>query len=107
MSFKKPSARPLQHHLSSYFITVSAMRRDGWVVMARCRACHLDAWVCLSTVIRLNGPDVQLFGRTTRCRRYGCQGRMIFMATPPGAQHGQFWPLLRPQEPKDGSTPLS
>ncbi|MFA4900530.1 MAG: hypothetical protein WC563_13490 [Brevundimonas sp.] len=74
-------------------MTVSQMRRDGWHVCARCPRCHLDCWVDLSVVIRLSGQNVKLWNARTRCRRYGCTGKMIFLCTPPGEALGAFWAL--------------
>ena len=96
MGYRKPAQRGLGHHLRSYHITASAMQRDGWVIKTHCTTCYLDCWVDLATVIRLNGPDTKLFGRTTRCRRYSCPGRMVFLATPPGETHDAFWVLEGP-----------
>lgn len=104
MGYKKPSQRGLSHHLQNYHITVSAMRRDGWVVKAHCTACYLDCWVDLTTIIRLSGPETRLFGRTTRCRRYACPGRMVFLATPPGELHGAFWELEGPPNAAAGAS---
>lgn len=72
------------------------MRRDGWVIKAHCTSCYLDCWVDLDVLIRLNGPETKLFGQSARCRRYGCPGRMVFLATPPGELHGAFWELEGP-----------
>jgi hypothetical protein len=92
MGSRKYENRPLAYHLATP-VAIGEMRRRGWVVMARCRTCHLDLRVDLDVMIRLNGHDMQLFGKTCRCRRLGCGGRMIFMGTPPGQQLGLFWPL--------------
>lgn len=69
--------------------------------MARCQACQLDLRIDVDLMVRLNGPDLVLFGRTCRCRRMGCAGRMFFMGKPPGQQIGLFWRLRKP----DGSRP--
>ncbi len=93
MGFRKHENRPLSYHLATP-VSVSEMRQRGWVVMARCQACQLDLRIDLDLVVRLNGPDLVLFGKSCRCRRMGCSGRMIFMGTPPGQQIGLFWTLL-------------
>lgn len=62
----------------------------------RCQACQLDLRIDMDLMVRLNGPDLVLFGRTCRCRRMGCSGRMFFMGTPPGQQVGLFWRLAKP-----------
>ncbi len=92
MGYRKRARRGLAYHLATP-ATISVMLRDGWVVMARCPACQLDLRIDLELMARLNGADLVLFGRTCRCRRMGCSGRMFFMGTPPGEQHGLFWPL--------------
>lgn len=94
MGYKRPDRRPLHHHLSTPS-SIGQMRRDGWVVIARCRACDLDLRIDLSLMIRLNGGDLVLFGKSCRCRRLNCEGRMVFLATPPGEQLGVFYPLRR------------
>lgn len=95
MGFRAYAQRPLAYHLATP-ISASEMRRRGWVAAARCLACHLDLRIDLDLMVRLNGPDLSLFGRTCRCRRLACLGRMIFMGTPPGQQIGLFWPLEKP-----------
>lgn len=103
MGYKKPTMRGLAHHLSTP-TTISQMRRDHWVVMARCTTCQLDLRLDLGILIRLNGPDLTLFGRDCRCRRMACPGRMIFMATPPGEPAGMFWVLRAVPKPSHGTT---
>ncbi|MNJ26784.1 hypothetical protein D3C77_212740 [compost metagenome] len=92
MGFLKYENRPLSHHLTTP-VSIAEMRRRRWVILARCRDCHLDLRIDLDLMVRLNGPNLVLFGKTCRCRRMGCAGRMIFMGTPPGQQVGLFWPL--------------
>lgn len=95
MGFRKYENRPLSYHLATP-LSIGEMRRRGWVVMARCRTCELDIRIDLDLMIRLNGHDLMIFGKTCRCRRLGCGGRMMFMGTPPSAQHGVFYPLKAP-----------
>lgn len=76
-------------------MTISMMRRDGWRIRTLCTTCWLECWVSLDTLIRLNGGDLILWDQTTRCRRYMCDGRAMFQATPPGEQIGLYWPLQR------------
>jgi len=94
MAFKKPEVRSLAHHMAAApHMTVSQFRRDHWVLMTRCPVCHLDCWVDLDAVVRLAGPETRLWNARSRCRRYGCDGRMIFLCTPPGQSRGAFWAL--------------
>jgi hypothetical protein len=81
-------------------MTASQFRRDQWAICARCPHCHLDCWVDLTVVIRLSGPEVKLWNRWARCRRYGCPGRMVFLCTPPGEARGAFWALHDPPQAK-------
>lgn len=99
MGYVKPENRGLGHHLSvAPHMTVGQLRRDRWVICARCPRCHLDCWVDLDTVARLSGSQVTLWNRWARCRRYCCSGRMVFLFTPPGEPSGVFWPLHDPPE---------
>lgn len=91
MGYKKPERRALSELLHPGN-TAGQMRRDGWRVRARCLHCQLELLVDLDSVIKLNGYGVKLWGRSPRCRRVGCEGRMIFLGSPPG-WHGAFWPL--------------
>ena len=105
--------RSLGEHLSTApYTTIRQMRRDGWVISTRCPRCHLDCWVNLDVLIKLNGPELKLWNRTARCRRYSCSGRMIFLATPPGQMLGAFWALQDdPDRPRrslqNGERPLT
>jgi len=94
MSYKKPEMRELSHHLAAArTMTASQFRRDHWILMTRCRRCHLDCWVDLDVLIRLSGPETRLWNARARCRRYGCPSKMIFLCTPPGQSRGVFWAL--------------
>ncbi|WP_295226986.1 hypothetical protein [uncultured Brevundimonas sp.] len=105
MGYKKPENRGLGHHLSvAPHMTVSQLRRDHWTISTRCPRCHLDCWVDLTVVIRLSGPQVKLWNRWARCRRYGCPGRMVFLFTPPGEPKGVFWPMHDPPEARVKAT---
>lgn len=95
MGYKKPERRGLGHHLvAARTMPVGQMRRDGWAIRTHCPVCYLDCWVSLEVLVLLNGYDLKLWNRRAQCRRYGCRGRMVFMATPPGEEHGAFWPLV-------------
>lgn len=102
MSFKRPERRSLHHHLTTPS-SIGQMRRNGWRVQARCVRCHLDLRVDLSVMTELRGFDFVLFGKTSRCRRMHCEGRMIFMGAPPGGDRNVFYHLaaIPPVPPAD------
>ncbi|CAM2808601.1 hypothetical protein BDI01nite_31470 [Brevundimonas diminuta] len=62
---------------------VGDLQRQGWPVVACCLHCHLEMTVDLAVVRRALGEDFVLWGRTARCRRRHCQGRMCFWTYPP------------------------
>ena len=62
---------------------VGDLQRQGWAVVACCLHCHLEMTVDLAVVRRALGEDFVLWGRTARCRRRHCQGRMCFWTYPP------------------------
>lgn len=66
--------------------TVGDLIKQGWPVVARCHRCGLEMDVRLDLLARRVGPDVSLWGRTARCRRRHCQGRMLFWTYPPRAR---------------------
>lgn len=65
--------------------TAADLAARGWPVHARCLTCQLEMDVDLARVIAERGPALVLWGRTSRCRRRRCQGRMAFYVTPPRA----------------------
>ena len=92
MGYKKPERRDLGDLLASQ-ASVGQMRRDGWIIYARCRHCETDLRVDLNVTARIMGADYKLWDRTTRCKRVGCEGRAAFVCTPPGWAPGTLWPL--------------
>ena len=63
---------------------VAAMHTHRWEVVAKCGKCALQMKVDLQRVKRERGPTMVLWDRDARCRRVGCNGRMVFMAKGPG-----------------------
>lgn len=86
-----PPAHPLEA------LTVTDMWRKGWALRAVCHICRQKMDVDLVALIRLNGPQMILWGRTTKCKIHLCAGTMSFEAcTLPGA----FWQSVSRIDPK-------
>lgn len=69
----------------SYCPTLGDMARRGWTLSARCRTCRLAMAVDLDLVIRARGGGWSPWGRTAKCRRLHCGGRMHLRAYAPRA----------------------
>lgn len=93
MGYKKPERRDLCD-LFGAEPSLKIMQRQGWRIMARCTSCHIDMRVQYEVAIYLNGADFKLWGKSARCRRWGCDGRTIFMTSPPGWADC-WWPMTR------------
>lgn len=65
--------------------SVSDLMRHGWPVSAHCLHCHLVMVVDVARVALECGPNFVLWGRTAKCRRRSCAGRMSFYCRPPQA----------------------
>lgn len=65
--------------------TIGNLIDQGWPVAAHCLSCGLAMEVDLNGLVRKLGPNVVLWGRTARCRRRHCVGRMYFSCRPPRA----------------------
>jgi len=63
--------------------TVADLRRHRYEVIARCLTCSLAMDVALADVAKARGDEFVLWGRSARCRRRHCQGRMQFWCVPP------------------------
>lgn len=66
--------------------TAGDLVKQGWPVVARCTYCNLEMDVRLDVLVRAKGPDYVLWGKSARCRRRHCQGRMLFWTYPPEAK---------------------
>ena len=64
--------------------TVEQMHRAGWDVISYCDKCALIMTVNLVMIIRLRGPNVSLWNRKARCRRFACVGFVEFRGRAPG-----------------------
>lgn len=75
--------------------TAAQMWTAGWKVRARCESCGNEQVVDLEHVVRLGGPGVTLWDKTSRCKRVieagaQCPGRVFFLAQPRGAAGFDF-----------------
>ncbi len=64
---------------------VAGLQSQGWPVVARCMTCSLEMNVRLDVLRQARGPSFVLWGKSARCRRRHCQGRMYFWTYPPRA----------------------
>ncbi len=71
-----------------YCPTIGDMERREWSLTARCQTCNLAMKVDIYQVIRGKGRAWVPWGRTARCRRLYCGGRMRLRGYSPKA--GQF-----------------
>lgn len=69
----------------AYCPTLGDMARRGWSLTAHCRSCRLAMAVDLDVVMKAKGRDWSPWGRTARCRRLHCTGRMGLRAYSPRA----------------------
>jgi hypothetical protein len=68
-----------------YCPTIGDMARREWSLTARCNRCDLRMAVDIAVVIRRTGQTWSPWGRTARCRRLYCGGRMHLRAYAPRA----------------------
>lgn len=68
-----------------YCPTIGDMARREWSLTARCNTCDLRMAVDIKVVVRRTGPAWSPWGRTARCRRLRCCGRMHLRAYAPRA----------------------
>lgn len=95
----------------NWLMSVGAMREAGVRVQARCRKCKVALRVDLDVLCTLRGRSYSLIGAASRCKVVGCDGQMIFMASP--GVGTPFLPLLndswsgvgQPRESEKGSPP--
>lgn len=71
------------------FQTVGKMDEEGVEVRAYCQSCDLWLEVSPKLLRQAYGDSYSLIGRRLRCRRVGCEGKVLFMAK----GHGRFEPL--------------
>lgn len=82
-----------------WMANVGSMRDCGTDVRARCRKCATWFRVELDTLCTLRGRAFSLVGVTSRCKVFGCDGQVIFYASPGPSTPLQ--PLLGP-DPWEG-----
>ena len=68
-----------------YCPTLGDMERREWSLTARCVKCDLKMGVDLAKVIEAKGRRWSPWGKTARCRRLYCDGRMYLRAYAPRA----------------------
>lgn len=68
-----------------YCPTIGDMERREWTLTARCNTCDLKMAVRIEVVIRAKGANWSPWGRTARCRRLHCGGRMYLRGYSPRA----------------------
>ena len=64
--------------------TVGAIIANRWMVYTECELCQLRIEADLKRIARECGPKYVLWGRSPRCRRMGCPGRVTFWCRPHG-----------------------
>ena len=75
-----------------WLMSVGAMREAGVRVQAHCRKCKIALRVNLDTLCTLKGRSYCLIGVASCCKVVGCDGQMIFAASP--GVDTPFLPLL-------------
>lgn len=79
--------------------TAGEMLALGWEVVSECQLCQLKMATDLSLIVRVAGTHVSMWNRRDPCRRLYCQGKVRFMAKPPGVtRHFMLdaeWPMGR------------
>lgn len=63
--------------------TLGDMERRNWIITALCARCGLEMAVDGAGLIRRFGRGFSLWGRSARCRRLHCDGRMHFLGRGP------------------------
>lgn len=81
-------ARWSREDWQGYAPTVDAMMRRGWTVTATCPHCKLQMAADLELMSLKLGRGYSPWGKTARCRRLYCPGRMSLKAYSPRA--GQY-----------------
>jgi len=59
---------------------------QGWQVTSRCQACDLTMKTDLEALVKVKGHRFSLWNTSPRCRRLGCNGRVVFSGKP-----GNHW----------------
>lgn len=83
--------------------TVADMIANGWDVYAQCPIgrCSNKMAVNLRLVASVKGPGYSLWNRRPKCRRPGCDGKMLLWARAPGmpAHEGLIYVEQGPVKP--------
>lgn len=66
-----------------YAPTIADMVRKEWSLTATCRTCRLPMRVDPAKLMTIAGRDYSPWGKTAKCRRMDCHGRMTLEAYDP------------------------
>lgn len=69
-------------HVLEWRSTLGAMHRCGTVVRWSCQTCHAWGPADLDALVERLGEDADLWDRTPPCKLAGCDGHVIFLASP-------------------------
>ena len=68
-----------------YCPTIFDMWRRGWSLSAHCQSCRLAMVADAETIMAAKGKNWSPWGKTARCRRMHCGGRMRLRGYSPRA----------------------
>lgn len=66
-----------------YAPTIGRMQDRGWTLSMHCGVCRLAMLADPDTIIAARGRDWSPWGKSARCRRMYCHGRMRMIAYDP------------------------
>lgn len=84
MGFNPKYSQWRSENWQGYAPTIGDMANKEWNLTAQCWTCRLEMAVDAQRVIRATGPKWSPWGKSARCRRLGCTGRMKLKAYAPG-----------------------
>lgn len=80
-------ARWQRENWQGYAPTIGVMIRRGWTMTIHCRVCALAMHADPEVIARKKGRDWEPWGKSARCRRLHCHGRMTLRAYAPGPNY--------------------
>lgn len=91
-------------------LTLAEIHLQGWELRASCNRCRTQLRVSVPALIRVQGPDVILWGKKPPCPGFECNsgvltysaraipsGSWVAMTTPPGQHMLSTWTAKRRQ----------